>query len=365
MSNEITTVVAYAGEIDEYSPTAAALSELREKFSNVIFPVETSKGMKDAKEVRQKLVKLRTGLESKRKELKEPALRRCQSIDAEAKEITTAIKAIEEPIDAQIKTEEARIEAEKQAKAAREAEIRDKIHGIRNLPLQLATASSDEILAEKEALAAFTPPQDVFGEFTDDCQAALNEAIMALEDLHARVKGQEAAAALVEAQRQQIEEAERLARAKLDEERRQFEAERAAYEAEKRAFEAQRAAETPELAQTGSIAEPAGEEAQPDVMAGVIEALEMPVVSVSDWNTRRLAIATADQFHALAMKVGIVGFAEFSQELEVVADTLRSGQYDGALASADHEAIVAADTNLLDATVNSIDALTEDAKEAA
>lgn len=356
------TITTYAGEIVEYSPTAAALAELRDKFANVIFPVETKTGMKDAKEVRQKLVKLRTGLETQRKELKEPALRRCQSIDAEAKEITTAIKAIEEPIDAQIKAEEARIEAEKQAKAKREAEIKEKVAGIRALPLQLAYASADEIAAERGALFAFDPPEDVFGEFTDECKAALSEAITALDDLHDKAVVRETAAAELAAEQ-----------AKLDAERAAFEAERAAYEAEKRAFEAQRAQETP--APSGLQTAPAEPEQQPEIVADVMPEVvvtpeqaaaifkeEQP--SISEWKIRRLSIATADQFHALSLKVGVVGFAEFAQELDVVADTLRSGQYDAALASCDHEALVAADTTLIDATVNAIDTLTEQ-KEAA
>jgi predicted enzyme involved in methoxymalonyl-ACP biosynthesis len=85
---------------------------------------------------------------------------------------------------------------------------------------------------------------------------------------------------------------------------------------------------------------------------------------VTDWTIRSFAMATADQFHALALKVGIVGFVEFAQELEAVSDALRSGQHDAVLAAVDREAIIASDTNLLDATVNAIDALTEQ-KEAA
>ena len=382
MTEQNTTVAAYAGEIIEYSPTDAALTELREKFANVIFPVDTPKGMKDAKEVRQKLVKLRTGLEAKRKEIKEPALRRTQAIDAEARSITAAIKAIEEPIDAQIKAEENRIEAEKQAKAAREAEIKEKIAGIRNLPLALAHAPADEIAAEKEALEAFTPPEEVFGEFTEDCKAALTEAIAALADLLEKAAAREEAAAAVAAEQ-----------ARLDAERRALEEERAAYEAEKAAFEARKAAEAAQLAETpapapdaeplvltGAETEPAAEEITTEVMPEVIvtpeqaaaifkdadEALDNqePLV-VTDWTIRSFAMATAEQFHALSLKVAIVGFVEFAQELEAVADALRSGQLDAVLAAVDREAIIASDTNLLDATVNAIDALTEEAKVAA
>lgn len=319
-----------------------------------------------------RLKKARTTIEKTGKAARDDANAFAKAVVAEEKRLI----AITEPEETRVlglRDEfDRRIEAEKQAKAAREAEIKEKIAGIRNLPLVLAHAPADEIAAEKEALEGFTHPEDVFGEFTDDCKAALTEAIAALADLHEKAVAREQAAAALAAEQ-----------ARLDEERRQLEAERAAYEAEKRAFEARKAEvetpqpdiaetpapEAPALALTGSETEPAVQEEQPVpvVIEETVAALDAqePVLTVSDWKIRRLAMATADQFHALALKVAICGFTEFSQELDSVADTLRSGTHDAALASADRAGIVATDTNLLDATVNAIDALTEETKEAA
>ena len=390
--------------VAEYNPVDAALAELRDKYEGVIFPVETKDGMKDAKEVRSKLTKLRTGLEKLRKEIKEPALRRTQAIDAEAKLIEKAIRSIEEPIDAQIKVEEQRIEAEKAAKAALEAEIKGKIDGIRNLPLMLAGACAEDIAAEKDALEAFTPPQEVFGEFTYECITAIAESVAAMTDLHTRVVAQEAAAAEVEAERVRLTEVERKASAKLAEERAAFEAERAAYEAEKAAFEAQRAAAipTPVVAPAGAKSEPvetpadiasaentlagwneadiaAAEETltgwneakqtyvMPEVVVTPEQAAEVfgeaepeAPITVADWKIRRLAMATADQFHALAGKVELCGFAEFATTLRSAGTHLHEGAYDSALTKADHEALIAADTLMLDATVEAIDAISAD-----
>jgi Protein of unknown function (DUF1351) len=375
-----TEEATYTGIVVEYSPVDAALAELRARYANVVFPVDTKDGMKDAKEVRQKLVKLRTGLEAKRKEIKEPALRRAQAIDAEAKMITTAIKAIEDPIDAQIKAEEQRIEAEKAAKAAKLAEIREKIDGIRALPLVLAGACSEDIAAEKEALESFTPLEEVFGELVEDCKAAMAEAIASLTDLHARVMAQEAAAALVEAERQRLAEAERAAAAALAAEREALAAERAAYEAEKAAFEAQRAALA--AAQAGAETEPVAFIVEPDptmedelrgngqaapqgiaLIQGEIGSVDAGInivaepVAATAWRIRQAAIHTAAQFQALAGKVEQCGFGAFADELRVVANGLRSGAHDAALAKADHDALIAADTLLLDATVECIDCL--------
>ena len=392
---EDTTEVEYTGIVVEYSPVDAALAELRQRYADVIFPVQTKDGMKDAKEVRSKLTKLRTGLEAKRKEIKEPALRRAQAIDAEAKAITAAIKAIEEPIDAQIKAEEARIEAEKAAKAAKLAEIQGKIDGIRNLPLAVAGCTSDEIAAERDALDAFEPLEEVFGELLTDCIEAKRECILALCDLYDRVLKQELAAEAVKAEAERVAQVEREAAAKLAAEREAFEAEKAAYEAEKRAFEAAKAAAA------APVAAPSGAESEPvEMEVGKIDGVlindangrqfevvldtvteVMPVaevtaeeaaqvfteaapeapVFVAEFHIRQLAMATADQFHALSGKVEQCGFTEFADTLRAAGNHLHAGAYDAALTKADHEALIAADNLMLDATIAAIDALGDEA----
>ena len=415
----------YTGIVVEYSNVDAALAILRGRYADVVFPVDTKDGMKDAKEVRSKLVKLRTGLEAKRKEIKEPALRRAQAIDAEAKAITAAIKAIEDPIDAQIKVEEARIEAEKEAKrqaeAARVAAIREKIDGIRALPLALAGASSDDIAAEKAALEGFTPTEEVFAEFTDDCKAAIAEALAAMSDLYARVMAQEAAAALVQAERLKLEEARRQAEAELAAEREALErqraearaaaeaiqakaraeakklaAERAAFAAEQAEYrriqselmpaeEAKRAAAAPAVmfdgqisteeqgemrpgqviaaAPTGAETEQADEEAAPVASLFEDEPADIGITisdaPVADWTIRQAAIHTAAQFTAMAGKVEQCGFGDFAVTLRTVANGLRDGSHDAALAQADRDALIAADTLLLDATAACIEVLSE------
>lgn len=72
---------------------------------------------------------------------------------------------------------------------------------------------------------------------------------------------------------------------------------------------------------------------------------------------RQHALATAKQFEALAGKVEQCGFAEFANTLRSAGQQLHDGAYDAALAAADHDALIAADNLMLDATVNAIDAL--------
>jgi len=58
-------------QITEYSKTEAALSDLRTRYSGVVYEVSATKGMNDAKTARAELRNLRVDLEKKRKEIKE------------------------------------------------------------------------------------------------------------------------------------------------------------------------------------------------------------------------------------------------------------------------------------------------------
>ena len=351
-------------QITEYNSTAAILAELAERYANVVFPVATKDGMKDAKDVRGKLVKLRTGLEAVRKELKEPALRRTQAIDAEAKAITAAIKLIEEPIDAQIKAEEQRIEAEKAAKEAIEKAridaIKAKIEAIRMIPLALAGERLVVIESELEDLAAYVPGEE-FAEFAEEAAAVVAATIASLNTLHDIAETREIEEQRQEEERARMEAARAEASAALAAEKAELAAMKAALQAERDAIAAERAALQPAPEVTAvAVEEPAVAEPLP-----LVEEIEAAPVSTSDWTTRRVALATALQFNALADKVEACGVIDFANQLRAVAYGLREGDQDQLIAAADITALLEADNALIDATVNCIDALTPSQQEAA
>lgn len=231
--------------------------------------------------------------------------------------------------------------------------------------------SDEELVLERDALLAFTPPEDVFGAFTDECKAALAETVAALETLITQAVQREEAAAAVAAEKARLE-ADRRA---LEEERSAYEAERLAFEQRKRALkwsqeEAERTdnpstpeqneaameeadaildslAEAETLEPAGSISTPVEEEP---------EATPEPGMEVqSDWRTRIYAMFTADQFEALAAKVNQCGFYDFATDLSDVAAALRSGAHDARLEAADKAAMQVIDEKLLDATVQALD----------
>jgi chromosome segregation ATPase len=228
-------------QIVEYSQTAAALGELRQKYENVVFPVDTTAGMKDAVAARKELRDIRVGLEKMRKELKEPALRRCQLIDSEAKTITASLTALEDPIDTQIKAEERRKEELRREAERREFErveaIQEKIDGIRRLPFVLIAEPAAEIELEINALREFVPG-DEFAEFKDQAAKAKQEVIDRLVEIHAeKIKADNEAARLAAEQEKLRSEREELERMKRDLEQARQEAQRIESVAEKIAEE--------------------------------------------------------------------------------------------------------------------------------
>ncbi len=259
--------------------------------------------------------------------------------------------------DAKIEAEE---EAKRQAEAKRVADIKRQIEGIRGLPLALAGASSDEIGAELAAIDQFEPLPEVFGEFLEECVATIDECVKSLKDLHVRVMSQEAAAALVEAERKRLEQVRIEAEQALAAERKELEEARAAIAKERAELEALRAAAQPvivkesepiELVQTGAEPEP-------------VEQIEEPIVA-TDWRIREYVIHTASQFEALATKAFHCGFVDFAQSLDSIAIALREGSHDAAFTKANREAMIEADSALIDATAEAIDALTDEQAEAA
>ena len=123
----------------EYNVIEAALNDFRGRYSGRVYDVTTTAGMKDAKVAQAEVRGARTELERVRKAIKEPALRRCQLIDSEAKRITTAPWSIEEPTDEIIKNEEERKDREK---AAREQAERERVEDIQQRMVALNRAPS-------------------------------------------------------------------------------------------------------------------------------------------------------------------------------------------------------------------------------
>lgn len=229
-------------EITEYSPTAAALAELRQKYAQAVFDTTTPNGMAKAIAARRELREVRVNLEKLRKELKAPALERSRLIDAEAKTLTAQIEEMEDPIDAQIKAEEQRKAEEKAERERIEREkmeaLQRRVANIREQAVKCAGKSADEIASKRDSVAAFEPGDD-FGALQGAAHAARAETLATLADMHAAALAQEA-----EAERLRVERAELEAQRKAQEEQAEIDrAELAKLRAEAAARQAELSAE--------------------------------------------------------------------------------------------------------------------------
>jgi len=377
----------------ESTKTEAQLRALVSETASIKEVIDQA-GRDQAHRIGMKLKNARVTIEKTGKAAREDAHTFSKAVIGEEKRLISIIDGEEKRVLGLRDGFDAIIEAEKAAKAAAEAkrvsEIKEKIDGIRRLPLALHAEDSATIAAEIDALEAFTPIDEVFGEFTNECKLAITDCLDALRDMRRQKAAQEDAARIVAAERERVAEAERVAKEELDAERAALKAEREelarrreeieAFEAEQKAKEIKAVlALTPlsvwevALAPSTLIDSPEVAEAKNAQAAQMLEVVAaMPPVDVStfdvsvavpsaeqvtSYKTRAIAIATSKQFQALGNKVGLCGAHGFARELYAVADAIFAGQYDDAIARANSDDMVGFDVAMLDATAACIDSI--------
>lgn len=225
--------------LTEFSKVEAGLAALRQQYAGVVYDVSTSDGMADAKAARLALREPRYEIERIRKSAKAPILALGKQLDADAARITAEIEKIESPIDQQIKAEEARKEAEKQAKIAAEAarvqDIQERIAELRGCPI-LTAASGSKLIAQHLADLSSLPVDESFAEFRQQAEDAKAAGLARLGSLHQAALTHEAEQARIEAERAELARlrAEQAERDRVERERIAAE-ERAAREAREKA----------------------------------------------------------------------------------------------------------------------------------
>jgi IgA-specific serine endopeptidase len=228
--------------IADYNPVAAGLAELKARLKDRAYDLTTVKGNDEARKDRLELVRLRTSVEAKRKELKAPVLERSQLIDSEAARIKAEILALETPIDEQIRADEARREQEKQArveaKRKADAEIRERIEAVRRLVLR-AQGKDSGTIEGKLALAMAFAVDDSFAEFKAEAQSVKVDVVSALQQMHAAALEHEAAARKLAEERAELER-QRAELAQREEQERARQAQEQARIAQEQRAEAER-----------------------------------------------------------------------------------------------------------------------------
>ena len=199
----------------KYSATEAGLATLKADLAGKTYDLKTVKGNDAARGDRLRCVTLRTTLEKRRKEFKAPALAYGKLIDTEAARITAEIEALEQPIDEQIRADEARREAARveaaRIEAARKERHRTNLDLIRSylLRAQEPGMTAARLMAGIEFLASQSYPAAEWEEFEAQALAAQIETLQCMHKIHAQLVAREAEAARQEAIRA---ENERVAR---------------------------------------------------------------------------------------------------------------------------------------------------------
>lgn len=229
MSDQIQTHDVEALPVErvvEYDPIEAGLAELRARYGGRVYDCSDSEQDREARAARNELSKLNGRLDATHKAVKEPALRRCQFIDSIKRRIASEIATLRDPIDAQIKAEDAR---KAQAEAKRVADIQKRISTMLSLDMQASTLCSSNDLSDALDRAREFDPGDELEEFKGQAIDMRASRIAELQGLLEKRQAMDAEAARLEAEREELarkqaEEAARLAaeRARIDDERREL-----------------------------------------------------------------------------------------------------------------------------------------------
>lgn len=205
-----TSIALVQGALTEFDKVEAGLADLRTKYANVVYAVNTPAGMAEAKAARQALRAPRYAVDKILKATKEPLNQIKKDLDARADRITAAILVFEDPIDGQIKAEEDRKAAEKAERerlaAAQKLVIDNAMTWIRNHAVQAVGKSAADI---KELVTSLETMEVTLETFADRAGEAEQCRLMTLEVLNgllAAVTAQEEAAAKVEAERIRLEQ---------------------------------------------------------------------------------------------------------------------------------------------------------------
>lgn len=218
-----------------FEPFAKRLADAKTLAAAAEFDVTTTAGMAIAVKHRATFREIRVASEKARKERKAPILEIGKLLDSRQKEIEAEIEPFESRFDAAIKVEEARKEAEKQAKLAAEKArvdgIKARIEAFMLDAVAASSGSAADIDAYATKLSETVISIEEFNEFAGEAQVKRNDTVKWLRERQQDAANREAEARRLAAER---EELDRL-RAEAAERERQAAAARAEQEAKDRA----------------------------------------------------------------------------------------------------------------------------------
>lgn len=162
-----TAIAIITSQLSEFDRVEAGIGELERKFKNVVYAVDTPKGMREACESRAAINKPIYATEHARKTAKAPVLELGRYIDSRAKNIDTRLRAVVNPIDDQIKAQEKK-------EAERKADLERRVQEIQHTPTQCIGKTAAELQEVLDGLN--TLPLETFQEYRPQAAAAQESA---------------------------------------------------------------------------------------------------------------------------------------------------------------------------------------------
>jgi len=228
--------------LTEFNAVQKGLAELRKDLAGVQFDVSTTAGDKAARAARSRCVSIRTSADAAYEGWNKPMLAKQREMRAILANIKDEVKAVEEPIDAQIKAEEQRkaeIKAAKEAaEVARAKAIQDRLDHIRDFATNAMGLSSAKIEAMRDTLAEFPLTTELYEHRAGEAMQLHTEVVAKLEQMRSAALAQEKEAVRLAEERAALE---RQRQEQEAEAKRQREAEAARLKAEREAFEKEQA----------------------------------------------------------------------------------------------------------------------------
>lgn len=171
----------------EYGVTEAALAELTERYKDP--DASTDEGYARCKDGCKEMTSLRTAVETRRKDLKAPALNWGAKVDKIAKALVLSIKLIESPV----RDEKERVDEIKQAEARKIAQAEQaRVEGIKTNIEKIVATAREQNPNDKASdyqqhitwLKELALTDEVFGEFVEEAGTARDAALFKLTQRH-------------------------------------------------------------------------------------------------------------------------------------------------------------------------------------
>lgn len=174
-------------QVAEFNRLEAGFVELETRYHNVVYAVETTTGLDEAKKARVEIRQVRFSAQNLLKETTRPLNQLKADVTALADGIVARILLTETPIDEQIKAEETRKATEKAVREQAERELAAAVQ-LKFQPLEFdpewMDLTPEELMEKSQAVAAIEVSLEAFGARAGEAELLQENTLYQLEKMH-------------------------------------------------------------------------------------------------------------------------------------------------------------------------------------